>query len=393
MVVAAENIEEGAPPAGFGAAPAQAQQSHMKRFGDRLADRVAERRSQLVLGLDPHPARLWPRAVELAREAGGLGEGRGVAEAGGNVEAGRDVDAGRAVEAGGAAGAGGAVEAGRAAGAGGAGGGVETGGIGGVAQSRAALAVALHCTLAIEAVGEHCVAVKLQVACFERLGPPGWGALAEAAKQARERGLLVIADAKRGDIDVTAAAYAQAYFGETPTPFGSVAGLGTDAMTVNPLLGADSLQPFIDAARAAGAGVFVLVRTSNPGASDVQEQTLAGGGSVSERLAGIVAELGAPSVGTNDLADVGAVVGATAPDRLERLRELMPHAPFLLPGVGAQGGKVEDLAAAFAPGPAGALISASRGIVAAHERLGGKPMSAAREEAARLRDLAWSLAR
>jgi orotidine-5'-phosphate decarboxylase len=257
---------------------------------------------------------------------------------------------------------------------------------------RASLAVAIHCALAIEAVAEHCVAVKLQVACFERLGAPGWAALSEVHERARERGLLVIADAKRGDIDVSASAYAQAFFGETPTPFGAVGGLGSDAVTVNPLLGADSLAPFVTAAREHGAGVFVLVRTSNPGAADVQELALADGGSVSDRVAALVAQLGASSVGAGGLADVGAVVGATAPERLERLRALMPAAVFLLPGIGAQGGRVEDLAAAFAPGPAGGLITASRGIVRAHERTGGDPASAARAEAQRLRELAWSLA-
>jgi orotidine-5'-phosphate decarboxylase len=284
------------------------------------------------LGLDPDPARLWPRAVELA------------------------------------------------------------GGVGNPTDARAALAIALQCALALEATAEQCVAVKLQVACFERLGAPGWAALREVADRAREHGLLVIADAKRGDIDVSASAYAQAFLGETQTVFGPVAGLGADALTVNPLLGTDSLQPFVDCARAAGAGVFVLVRTSNPGALDVQELDLADGGSVSERLATIVHRVGSPAVGGAGLADVGAVVGATAPERLERLRELMPNAPFLLPGVGAQGGKVEDLAAAFAPGPAAGLIAVSRGIVRAHEQTGGDPAAAARREAARLRELAWTVA-
>jgi len=329
-VVTAEDVTPGTPLTDTGESSARTQS---QRFGDRLARQVAERRSQLVLGLDPDPARLWPRAVESAP-----GDGE-------------------------------------------------------PPSSRAARAVALHCTMAIEAAGEHCAAVKPQVACFERLGAPGWSALAETVRRAREHGLLVIADAKRGDIDVTAAAYAQAYFGETPTPFGTVPSLGADAMTVNPLLGADSLGPLVSAARGAGGGLFVLTRTSNPGAADVQELTLAGGGSVSERIAVIVAELGAPSVGDRVLADIGAVVGATAPERLERLRELMPHAPFLLPGVGAQGGQVEELSPAFAPGPAGGLISASRGIVFAHERLGGDPARAARDEAARLRELAWDLAR
>ena len=287
-----------------------------------------------MLGLDPDPARLWPRAIELESSPDSL-------------PAPPDVRAGQAV--------------------------------------------ALHCTLAIEAVAEECVAVKLQVACFERLGAPGWGALQQVAARAREHGLLVIADAKRGDIDVTAAAYAQAFLGETQTPFGPIPGLGADALTVNPLLGVDSLAPFVAAARERGSGLFVLVRTSNPGAADVQELTLADGGSVSGRLAAIVAELGAPAVGPAGLADVGAVVGATAPARLEAMRAAMPHAVFLLPGVGAQGGAVEDLAPAFAPGPAAGLISASRGIVAAHLKTGGDPAEAARREAARLRELAWKL--
>jgi orotidine-5'-phosphate decarboxylase len=302
-------------------------------FGDRLAGWVAARSSQLVLGLDPDPARLWPRAVELAGAAGSS-----------------------------------------------------------PVADRAAAAVTIHCELAIEAVGEHCVAVKLQVACFERLGPPGWAALRDVAARARDQGLLVIADAKRGDIDVTAAAYGQAFFGPTPTVYGSVPGLGADAMTVNPLLGGDSLEPLLDAARRHGGGLFVLVRTSNPGAADIQELPLDGGGSVSERLAALVDRIGRPGIGEAGIADVGAVVGATAPERLEQLRTLMPATVFLLPGVGPQGGRVEQLAPAFAPGPAGALISVSRGIVNAYERDGGGPAAAARAEAARLKELAWALA-
>ncbi len=249
--------------------------------------------------------------------------------------------------------------------------------------------MAIHCTLAIDAVGEECVAVKPQVASFERLGGPGWAALAEVVQRAQEQGLLVIADAKRGDIDVSAAAYAQAFFGATATPYGSVAGLGADAMTASPLLGVDSLLPLIDSARAHAAGVFVLVRTTNVGAADIQGLDLAGGGTVSERIAELVNRLGASSVSPDGLADVGAVVGATAPEWIERLRELMPASPFLLPGVGVQGGRVEDLAGAFLPGRAAGLVTASRGIVSAHERTGGAPALAAHAEARRLRELAW----
>jgi orotidine-5'-phosphate decarboxylase len=243
----------------------------------------------------------------------------------------------------------------------------------------------------IEATADECVAVKLQVACFERLGAPGWSALHEVADAARRAGLLVIADAKRGDIDVTAGAYAQAFLGETVTPFGPVAGLGADALTVNPLLGLDSLAPFADTAAKQGAGLFVLARTSNPGAADVQELELADGDTVSERLARMIDVLGAGRIGRSGLSDVGAVVGATAPHMLVRMRDLMPHAVILLPGIGAQGGRVEDLAPVFAPGRSAGLISASRAVVNAHEREGGDPAQGARREAARLRELTWNL--
>ena len=259
-------------------------------------------------------------------------------------------------------------------------------------EVRAGRAIAAQCALAIEAAGSACVAVKPQVACFERLGAPGWAALQEVVRRAADHGLLVIADGKRGDIDVSATAYAQAFLTETPTFFGPVAGLRADAMTVNPLLGRDSLEPFVTAARSRAAGLFVLTRTSNPGAADVQELELRNGGLVSDRVARMIRELGAAGTLEGGLSDVGAVVGATAPDRLAHLREHMPNAVFLLPGVGAQGGRVEDLAPAFAPGPAGGLISVSRGIMNAYERDGGDPGKAAAAAAARLRELAWSVA-
>jgi orotidine-5'-phosphate decarboxylase len=304
-------------------------------FGDRVARAVATRESQLVLGLDPDANRLWPGALEQAGAADGASADP---------------------------------------------------------RECVARAVAAHCALVIEAVAEECLAAKLQVACFERLGAPGWAALERAVACAREHDLLVIADAKRGDIDVTAAAYAEAFFGEVATPCGPAPSLGADALTVNPLLGADSLAPLVGRARENGAGLFVLARTSNPGAADVQELSLADGGTVSDRLAAMIAVLGSDAIGESGLADVGAVVGATFPEWVAALREQMPHTIFLLPGVGAQGGEVSALGPAFAPGPAGGLVTASRGIVAAHERLGGDPAAAARTEAARLRGLAWSVA-
>ena len=208
--------------------------------------------------------------------------------------------------------------------------------------SRAAAAVTAHCSALIDAAGPACVAVKLQLACFERLGAPGWRALTDVAHHARLAGLLAIADGKRGDVPVTATAYAQSLVGSTPTPFGDVEGLGADAFTANPLLGRDALTPLIEAAQAAAAGVFLLVRTSNWGAADVMDlETRSDEGDrrpapLWERIALTVSRID-DELGGSGLSDVGAVVGATAPEHLTRMRELMPRAIFLLPGVGAQG--------------------------------------------------------
>jgi orotidine-5'-phosphate decarboxylase len=295
-------------------------------FADRLAAAVAERRSQVALGLDPDATRLLPDAVASADE--------------------------------------------------------------GPVAERAGRAVTEHCRRLIEATAPACVAAKLQLACFERLGAPGWRALAEVAAAARGAGLLVIADGKRGDVPHTAAAYGQALTGETPTPWGTVQGLGADAVTANPLLGRDALEPIVSAARAAGAGTFVLVRTSNPGATALQGPH-GDGRPLYEKLAGLVDELGKDAVGRCGLSDVGAVVAATQPELIASLRELMPRAVFLMPGVGAQGGQVDLLGAAFSPGPAAALVAASRSIV--DEALEAGRAEAAREPAERLREAAWQL--
>jgi orotidine-5'-phosphate decarboxylase len=156
-------------------------------------------------------------------------------------------------------------------------------------------------------------------------------------------------------------------------------------------MGRDAIEPFVHAARALGAGVLALVRTSNPGAADIQDLELRGGGTVWERVAKIVHELGTAGVGEEGLSDVGAVIGATRPAHLARARELMGNAIFLLPGVGAQGGRVEDLAAAFLPGRAGGLVTASRVIAEAHREGGGRPAVAARAQAERLREEAWAI--
>lgn len=223
--------------------------------------------------------------------------------------------------------------------------------------------------------------MKPQLACFERLGAAGWAALEAACTAAGEAGLLVVADGKRGDVPVTAAAYAQALVGETPTPWGPVAGLGADAFTANPLLGRDALEPLVAAAGETGAGVFALVRTSNPGAADLQDLP-APEAPLHERLAGIVDELSERLLGDTGLSGMGAVVGATEPQHFARMRELMPRSIFLIPGVGAQGGRPELLGPAFAPGRAAGLVAASRGIAA-------DPDPAAAAE--RLRATVWEI--
>jgi orotidine-5'-phosphate decarboxylase len=255
----------------------------------------------------------------------------------------------------------------------------------------AADAVLAHCLALLDATAGACVAVKPQLARFELMGAAGWAALEAVAAHARALGLLVIADGKRGDIDVTAQAYASALIDGIDSPFGRIAGIGADLTTVNPLMGSDAVEPFVSAARRAGTGVLVLVRTSNPGAADIEDLRLEGSGAVWERIAALVDELGGAGVGEGGVSDVGAVVGATEPGHLQRARELMPNATFLLPGVGAQGGRVEELAPAFAPGRAGGLVSASRSIANAHLAHGGEPAAAARAEAERLRQAAWAL--
>lgn len=199
----------------------------------------------------------------------------------------------------------------------------------------------------------------------------------------------MIADGKRGDVPVTAVAYGQGLVGETPGPYGPVPGLGADAFTANPLLGRDALEPLVGAAEAAGAGCFCLVRTSNPGAGDLQDLP-APSAPLHETLARLVTDLGEASVGAAGLSSVGAVVGATAPGLLARLRELMPRSIFLLPGVGAQGGAVEALGPAFEPHPAAGLVAASRSIVDAAGADADDPARAAQDAAFELRDAVWA---
>jgi orotidine-5'-phosphate decarboxylase len=232
---------------------------------------------------------------------------------------------------------------------------------GSMAAGDLATARAVECfSLALlERVAGRVAAVKPQSACYERLGPAGIAALARVMEEARRAGLLVVLDAKRGDIGSTAESYASAYLAPD-------AALRADALTLSPYLGMDSLEPFFAAAHAGGAGVFVLLRTSNPGAVDLQDLVVREK-PVYQRLADLLQpralKLRGPST---EWSGLGVVVGATWPDESRRVRELLPGSLFLVPGYGAQGASAQDAVAGFVRGPTGqlegGLVNASRAI-------------------------------
>jgi orotidine-5'-phosphate decarboxylase len=291
-----------------------------RTFADRLAAAVVERRSQLVVGLDPQ-LDLLP--LEL----------RGDAHTG---------------------------------------------------REAAATAYSRFCRGLIDAVCPYVVAVKPQAAFFEALGADGVHAFEDVCEYARTAGLLVIADAKRGDIGSTARAYASAYL----EPRNGAPALA-DALTANVYLGRDSLEPLVKACRRHGGGLFCLVKTSNPGGVDVQDLKLTDGTLVWHQVAKLVAELAEDSVGECGLSSIGAVVGATFPRAVTEARRLLPQSVLLLPGVGAQGATPADVARAFTSGPASALVTVSRSVIYAFRVEGAEWRTAAAAEAARLRDEVW----
>jgi orotidine-5'-phosphate decarboxylase len=204
----------------------------------------------------------------------------------------------------------------------------------------------------LDLTGDFAAVVKPQAAFFELAGPDGMRSLQTVLQRARELGFVTILDAKRGDIASTAAAYAEAAFGET---------WNADALTVNPYLGRDAVEPFLAVAKKAGRGVFVLVRTSNAGAGLFQD-LVSDGKPLHRHVAAAVAEWNATTLGACGLGDVGAVVGATHPRELAELRGAMPDVWFLVPGYGAQGASAADVRAAYRPDGLGAVVNSSRGI-------------------------------
>jgi orotidine-5'-phosphate decarboxylase len=218
-------------------------------------------------------------------------------------------------------------------------------------HSEAAAAYEEFCVRVLQIVAPLVGVVKPQSAFFEACGPAGMFALQKVLRRAKDLGLVTILDAKRGDIASTAAAYADAAFDA----------LDADALTVNPYLGRDAVEPFIAAARRKSRGLFVLVRTSNPGAGQFQDLVY-DGRPLYQHVADAVAAWNGESLGACGFGDVGAVVGATHPTELQLLREQLPDVWFLVPGYGAQGGTAADVRAAFRSDGLGAIVNSSRGV-------------------------------
>jgi len=231
--------------------------------------------------------------------------------------------------------------------------------------TRVADAFEQFCCRVVDVVAPLVPCVKPQAAFFEEWGPPGCLALARVIRKARDAGLIVICDAKRGDIGTTAEAYARGYLaGSNP----GAASWAADALTISPYLGRDTLEPFVRIASEREAGLYVLVRTSNPGAGTFQDLAAADRRPVFQHVAETVESLTNSGRGDSPYGNVGAVVGATYPHELKQLRQIMPHAPLLIPGYGSQGGRGADVAPAFAPDGTGAVVNNSRGLIFAYER-------------------------
>lgn len=226
-------------------------------------------------------------------------------------------------------------------------------------RSDPVAAIETFCLGVIDAVADVVPAVKPQSACFERYGASGVAVYHKAVAHAKAAGLLVVGDAKRGDIGTSSAHYAAGLLAEPH---------GCDTLTVNGYLGGDGLDPFQEVAIAQGKGLFVLVRTSNPGGDAIQSLQLKDGRTISEAVGDIVADLGYTCIGDSGYSNVGMVVGATKPEDAAQLRERYPQQLFLVPGFGAQGGGAEDVRACFKPDGTGALITASRSVIYAFEQ-------------------------
>ena len=231
----------------------------------------------------------------------------------------------------------------------------------------------------IDSVYDIVPSVKVQIAYYEMYGAAGMQAYYETLKYAAEKGLVVIADAKRNDIGSTASCYAKAFLGETQVNDGVIKAFPSDYVTVNGYLGSDGIVPFVEQCEKHDKGIFVLVKTSNPSGAEIQNMVLDNGVPMYEYVGGLVEKWGESTIGKYGYSAVGAVVGATHPTEAARLREILPHTFFLIPGYGAQGGNAEMLKSCFGANGLGGVVNNSRGILCAYKKNGGTYWETARK--------------
>lgn len=236
-------------------------------------------------------------------------------------------------------------------------------------------------------------AIKPQIAFYEMYGIPGMEAFKETCRYAKEKGMVVIADIKRGDIGSTAAGYSNAFLGRTAIGEKEEAIYDVDFVTVNPYMGTDCVKPFIEDCKKYNKGIFVLVKTSNPSSGELQDLKLENGKEVYSQVTDLVETWGEELRGENGYSSIAAVVGATYPEQLEQIRNLAPHTYFLIPGYGAQGGKANDIALGFDKNGLGGIVNASRSLMCAYKSDRWKDQfieedyaKATRAEALRMRD-------
>jgi orotidine-5'-phosphate decarboxylase len=234
----------------------------------------------------------------------------------------------------------------------------------GSTQAAAGLAILEFNKQVLDAIAQHTAVVKLQSAFFEQYGPAGVTAFWETIKYAKSLDLPVIADIKRGDIGSTATAYAHAYLGGVDL-FGKTQTTDIDAITVNPFLGADSLEPFFSTAKKQQKGIFVLVKTSNPGSGDIQDLK-SNQQTISDHVADMLDDH-QDQVDEHGYSNIGAVIGATYPETAQHFRKKLPQAIFLVPGIGAQGGDPSMIKHFFNKDGLGAIVSSSRGVVFSYQ--------------------------
>ncbi len=210
-------------------------------------------------------------------------------------------------------------------------------------------------------------AVKLNIAFYEMYGIEGIKVFDETCKYAKKKGMIVIADIKRGDIGSTAQSYSNAFLGKTKIGEMEENIFDVDFVTVNPYMGSDCVQPFIDDCKKYNKGIFILVKTSNPSSGELQDKKIEGGEKIYIEVSKLVEQWGKDLIGENGYSSVAAVVGATYPNQLKEIREIAPHTYFLIPGYGAQGGKIEDIALGFDNNGLGGIVNASRSLMYAYK--------------------------